>query len=83
MDITEAQIILANLCERIEKGGDGKCRLPGIVTSTELGALELFISRSSAPLLPTSLANQAEIPLQAGAPAAPSSPAAIAVLMPM
>lgn len=44
MDITAAKIILANLRERIEIGGDGKYRLPGIVTQKELDALEFVIS---------------------------------------
>ena len=44
MEITSAKIILANLRERIETGGDGKYRLPGIVTQKELDALEFVIS---------------------------------------
>ena len=44
MEITAAKIILANLRERIEIGGDGKFRLPGIVTQKELNALEFVIS---------------------------------------
>ena len=44
MEITAAKIILANLRERIEIGGDGKFRLPGIVTQKEFNALEFVIS---------------------------------------
>ncbi len=44
MEITEARVILANLRERIEIGGDGKYRLPGLVTQRELDALDHFIS---------------------------------------
>jgi molecular chaperone HscA len=57
VQITEAQIILANLCERIERGADGKYRLPGIVTVTELDVLKFFSSwspghaQSPAPLV--------------------------------
>lgn len=49
MEITEAQIILANLRERIEQGSDGKYRLPGIVTTAELAALDFFSSKASTP----------------------------------
>ena len=44
MDINTAQIILANLRERIEIGPDGKYRLPGVVTQKELDAVNFFIS---------------------------------------
>lgn len=49
MEITEAQIILANLRERIEQGSDGKYRLSGIVTTSELAALDFFSSKASTP----------------------------------
>lgn len=47
MEITEAQIILANLRERIEQGSDGKHRLSGIVTTAEVAALDFFCTRTS------------------------------------
>lgn len=43
MDITTAKIILSNLRERIELGGDEKYRLPGIITKKELEALDFLI----------------------------------------
>lgn len=52
MAITDAQTILANLRERIEQGGDGKFRLIGIVTATELAALEFVISSLATPPVP-------------------------------
>lgn len=71
MAITDAQTILANLRERIEQGSDGKHRLVGIVTATELVALEFLISGLSAsPVAPTEqpLAlkglGRAQVPLQ-------------------
>jgi molecular chaperone HscA len=62
MEITAAKIILANLRERVEVGGDGKYRLPGILTQRELDALEFVISGqldTSAPA-PAKLASGAD-----------------------
>lgn len=86
MEITEAQIILANLRERIEQGSDGKYRLPGIVTTTELAALDYFNSNASTPtqvpapqaddpLAEEVLAGQVEVPsLTETTAASPSAP---------
>lgn len=66
MEITEAQIIVTNLRERIEQDNDGKYRLSGILTPTELTALDFVISKAFAhPLTDMSQANEptlAEIP---------------------
>jgi molecular chaperone HscA len=47
MEISAAKIILANLRDRIETGSDGKHRLSGILTQTELDALNLVIDSRS------------------------------------
>ena len=76
MEITEAQIILANLRERIEQGIDGKYRLTGIVTAAELSALDFFTSRLSTP--PLASISQAAKPV-----VRESSPEKIEVLSPV
>lgn len=47
MDSTKAKIILSNLRDRIELGDDGKHRLLGAITHTELEALDFFTSERS------------------------------------
>lgn len=44
MEFTKAQMILANLRERIEVGSDGKFRLEGVITQRELEALDFFVT---------------------------------------
>ena len=54
MDSTKAQIIVANLRERIEIGDDGKFRLLGTITQMELAALDFFVSGQAAQEVSTS-----------------------------
>lgn len=61
MDVTKARVILGNLRERIEIGDDGKFRLSGVITQSELNALELFAFDSS--FKESSLVEAASVPV--------------------
>ncbi|MCS4279856.1 hypothetical protein [Stenotrophomonas rhizophila] len=61
MDVTKARVILGNLRERIEIGDDGKFRLSGVITQSELNALELFAFDSSSK--ESSLVEAASVPV--------------------
>lgn len=74
MEITAAKIILANLRERIETGGDGKHRLPGIVTQKELDALSFVISGQLDAPTPVSAQPPLKSDTEQAKPPAPAVP---------
>lgn len=76
MEFTKAKIILANLRERIEVGGDGKYRLEGVITQRELGALDFFITEGTSDSTPPPVQTSDLVIPELAIVATPASPIA-------